>query len=303
LRRYAGGVEQMGARGYVGQADGVSALGPVQQVQAVLERAHTLVEGPRIGAGGELIYSDVIAGGLFSCSTSGEVSELLAGRRGIGGIVAHADGGWVISGKTVLHLRPDGSQRELLAAEGACGYNDISSTPGGDLLAGELRYRPMVGQPPRPGRLLRLAPGGEPTVLSDRVTWPNGIGVSPDGLTVYISDYSDGTVLALALSGGGERVLCRSPQGSVDGLAVDARGGVWVALGEGGAVARFDAAGALQEIIDLPAQFVSSISFGGGDMRDVLISTADNQLMAETGGTLLRARSAIPGLPVAPVRV
>ncbi len=281
----------------------MSFLGPVEPVEPVLERTHTLLEGPRISPGGELIYSDVIAGGLFACAPSGEVSELLAGRRGIGGIVPHADGGWVISGRTVLHLRPDGSQRELLAGEGACGYNDLSSTPDGALLAGELRYRPMAGEPPRPGRLLRLAPGGEPVTLSERVTWPNGIGVSPDGRTVYVSDYSGGTVLALALSGGGARVLCRSPQGSADGLAVDAQGGIWVALGEGGAVARFDAAGALAEVMDLPAQFVSSISFGGPDMRDVLISTADNRVTPQTGGTLLRARSSIPGLPVAPVRV
>ncbi len=99
----------------------MSALGPVEQVEPVLERAHTLLEGPRIGPGGELICGDVIAGGLFSCSPSGAVSELLAGRRGIGGIVPHAGGGWVTSGRTVLHLRPDGSQRELLTGEGACG--------------------------------------------------------------------------------------------------------------------------------------------------------------------------------------
>ncbi len=280
----------------------MSALGQVQQVEPVLERAHTLLEGPRIGLTGELVYSDVIAGGLFSCSSSGAVSELLAGRRGIGGVVPHTDGGWVISGRTVLHLRPDGSQRELLAAEGACGYNDLFSTPGGDLLAGELRYRPMVGEQPRAGRLLRLAPGQEPLALSERVVWPNGIGLAPDGMTAYVSDYSNGTVLALDLSGGGERVLCSSPRGSADGLAVDEQGGIWVALGEGGGVARFDGSGDLQELIELPAQFVSSISFGGPDMRDVLISTADNPLMAEKGGTLLRARSSIAGLPVTPVR-
>ena len=267
----------------------------------MLERMHTLLEGPRIGPDGELVYSDVIAGGLFSCSPAGVVSELLPGRRGIGGILAHADGGWVISGRTVLHLGPDGSQRELLALAGACGFNDIFSTPDGDLLAGELRYRPMAGEPPQPGRLLRLGRGGELQELTRLVTWPNGIGVSPDGESAYVSDYSSGAVLAVPLAGGAERILCRSPRGSADGLAVDADGGIWVALGEGGGIARFDDAGSLQEVIDVPAQFVSSISFGGPDMRDVLISTADNPVRPESGGTLLRGRSEVPGMPVAPV--
>ncbi len=53
----------------------------------------------------------------------------------------------------------------------------------------------------------------------------------------------------------------------------------------------------------LPASFSSSLSFGGADMRDVLISTADNHVNPELGGTLLRARSEVAGLAVGPVRV
>ena len=110
-------------------------------------------------------------------------------------------------------------------------------------------------------------------------------------------------MLACPLAGGAAREFAASPRGSADGLAVDAEGGVWVALGEGAGVARFDAGGELSEILDVPAGFVSSVSFGGPDMRDVLISTADNLLEPELGGTLLSARSEIAGLPIAPVAV
>ena len=78
---------------------------------------------------------------------------------------------------------------------------------------------------------------------------------------------------------------------------------MWVALGEGGAVARFHSDGRLDEVISLPASFVSSISFGGEDMRDVLMSTADNHVQPELGGTLLRARSEVAGLRLQPVAV
>ena len=103
--------------------------------------------------------------------------------------------------------------------------------------------------------------------------------------------------------GGETREFCASPRGSADGLAVDGDGAVWVALGEGGAIARFLADGQLDGVIDLPANFVSSLSFGGAGMRDVLITTADNDVQPDLGGTLLRARSEVAGLALTPVVV
>jgi gluconolactonase len=264
----------------------VSLLSAPEPVRAVLERPHGLLEGPRIAPGGEMVYSDVLAGGVYACSPAGDVRTLLAKRRGIGGIVPHADGGGVISGRSLIHLLPSGEQRELLADEGACGFNDLASTASGELLAGMLRYRPMAGEPPREGALLLL---GE------------GIGLAPDRHTVYLSDYAERRVLVTDLDGAETREFARSPKGSADGLAVDAEGGVWVALGEGGGVARFEPGGRLDEVIAMPAAFVSSLSFGGPDLCDVLITTADNREQPELGGTLLRARSELPGLPVYPV--
>ena len=281
----------------------MSALSAPEPVEAVLRRPHSLLEGPRIGTDGELVYSDVIAGGVFSCSPGdGEVEELLPRRRGIGGIVPHADGGWVLSGRTVIHLSPDGEQRELLSDPDVPGYNDLFATPAGELLAGELRYRPMREEEPREGRVVSLAPGGAAQTRCRPVRWPNGIGLSPDGATLYVSDYARREVLACSSSGGAEpRRFAASPRGSADGLAVDEEGCVWLALGEGGAVARLDPEGQLLELVELPARFVSSISFGGADRRDVAITTADSLIEPELGGMVLRARSAVAGLPVTPV--
>ena len=277
-------------------------LSRLEPVAAVLERPHGLLEAPRFGASGELVFSDVLGGGLWSCSADGALTELMPRRRGIGGAVAHAHGGWVISGRTLLHLRADGTQRELLAGDGACGFNDLGATPDGELLAGVLRYRALAGEPERDGQLIRIDARGTVTVLSERVTWQNGIGVAPDGNTIYVSDYARACVLALP-DGQEMRELCRSPRGSADGLAVDAEGGVWVALGQGGAIGRFLPDGRLDELVPVPAQFVSSLCFGGADMRDVLISTAGNHLKPELGGTLFRARSEIAGLALSPVVV
>jgi gluconolactonase len=278
-------------------------LSRIEPVVAVLKRPHGLLEAPRFGASGELLFSDALGGGLWTCSADGELSELLPRRRGIGGAVAHADGGWVISGRTLLHLRPDGTQRELLGGDGVCGFNDLGATHDGELLAGVLRYRPLAGEPERDGQLIRIDTRGTVTVLSERVTWPNGIGVAPDGNTIYLSDYARACVLAVSPDGQEVRELCRSPGGSADGLAVDAEGGVWVALGQGGAIGRFLPDGRLDELVTVPAQFVSSLCFGGPDLRDVLITTAGNHVNPELGGALFRARCQIGGLALSPVVV
>ena len=88
------------------------------------------------------------------------IREVLPRRRGIGGIVAHADGGWVISGRSVIHLLPGGEQREILSGEEVCGFNDLGAGADGALLAGVLRYRPLAGEEPRPGQLLAVGRDG-----------------------------------------------------------------------------------------------------------------------------------------------
>jgi sugar lactone lactonase YvrE len=263
-----------------------------------LRRQGTLLEGPRADADGNVLFNDVLGGGAYRLTAAGEIETLVPKRRGIGGILPHAQGGIVVSGRSVVHVR-DGETRELLDVDGVEGFNDISTDADGHVLAGGLRFHPFEGEDPRPGEVWRIDGPGSAEVVAEGILWPNGIGHSPDRAVMYVSDYARGQVLAFP---GGD-VFAESPQGSVDGLAVDVEGGVWVALADGGGVARFLPDGRLEGIADVPAGFVTSVSFGGEGRRDVYVTTADSLAEPETGGAIFRARAEVAGMPIADATV
>ena len=253
-----------------------------------------LLEAPRANERGGVTFSDVTNGGVHRVDGAGQVSALLDRRRGIGGLVPHRQGGYVVSGRDLARLGVDGTLTTLLAPEGVRGFNDLTTTPDGDVLAGGLRFSPMAGEDPAPGEIWRLRPGGEADVVFTGITWPNGLGLSPDGATFYAADFQTGEVLTAPAAGGELETFAAMPRGSADGLAVDAEGHVWVALGQGAGLARLRPGGELDAVVDVPAEFVSSVSFGGEDLRDLFVTTA---------GALLTARCAVAGLPVASAAV
>ena len=199
-----------------------------------LASGFSLLEAPCWDGAGGVYFSDVLQGGVRRWSDAG-VEDVLPKRRGIGGMCLHADGGLVMSGRDVIHVRGD-EQRVLLGGiEGVTGFNDLGTDADGRVYVGALRFNPFAGESPKPGQVWRIDASGASAVL-EGIDWPNGIAFSPDGATMYACDYAHGTVLT-----GRREVFARSPAGSADGLAVDETGGVWVAMGEAGAIARFEA--------------------------------------------------------------
>ena len=262
-----------------------------------LVSGYSLLEGPTVDAEGGVVFSDVIKGGVYRWSPDG-VEQVVPKRRGVGGIALHEGGGLIVTGRDVQHVR-DGESRPLLTLEGVAGFNDLATAPDGSVYVGALRFHPFAGDAPVPGEIWRITADDQPSPVAGGVLWANGIGFSPDGRTAYGSDYARSCVLAwdVAEDGSlsGSSVFAELPAGSADGLAVDVEGGVWVATGQAGSLARFPPDGGLARKLDVPASFVSSLCFGGDDMRDLFVTTGD--------GTLLRGRSEVPGLPLTPARV
>jgi sugar lactone lactonase YvrE len=257
---------------------------------------YRLAEAPCADADGAIYFSDALGGGVYRWSSDEGVETVIPKRRGVGGLCLHADGGLVVTGRQVLHVR-EGESRTLLDVDGVTGFNDLAPGPDGSVYVGALRFMPFGGEEPVPGEIWRIGPGGGEELFGD-IEWANGIGLSPDGETVYACDFASGEVTAFEPASGTRRVFARSPSGDADGLAVDVEGGVWVALGSGGGIGRFSPEGTLDEVVEVPAGFVSSLCFGGEDGRDVYVTTADNTDDPSLAGTLFRTRFDVAGLPV-----
>jgi gluconolactonase len=247
----------------------------------------------------------VLLGGVHHWSPDGTVEVVVPKRRGIGGLVLHADGGLVVAGRDVSHFGA-GEPRRLLELPGVVGFNDMITDARGRVYVGSLRSPALTDQPRVPGELWRIDGPGRATEVYADVPFANGVGFSPDGKTIYQSDYDSRVVLAHDLGGDGRglnrRILARVPA-NPDGLCVDSAGTLWVALAGGGGVARLLPSGEPDGILEIPASFVSSVCFGGADGRDLFVTTGDNREHPERQGTIFRTRVDVPGLIAPPARV
>ena len=157
------------------------------------------------------------------------------------------------------------------------------------------------------GALYRVSHGVATRVLRD-ITIPNGQCWSPDDRTFYFADSAEGRIRAYDYDDGelrNARTLVDAGMlpGRPDGATVDAEGFVWSARYGGGGVARLDAKGRVERFLRLPVTQVSSVMFGGADLRTLFVTTSrqrmsDDALAREPlAGALLAVDAGVRGLP------
>lgn len=271
-----------------------------------LASGYGLVEGPTVDRDGNLYFSDVLGGGVYRRDPDGEITIVVPKRRGVGGIVLHADGGVVVSGRDIVHVR-EGANRRLFAADGVLGWNDICADSAGRLFAGSLRF-PVFdpGAEPVPGELWRIDGTDEAVVLYRGILHANGVALSPGERTIYNSDTRNNVILVHAIADdgtAGDRRAFHFPPGAPDGMAFDAQGLLWVASARSGCIARLTPDGELDRVVDLPAATVTSLCFAGDGESEVYVATADNTDEPERRGSIFRIDAGVGGAPVPRARV
>lgn len=243
------------------------------------------------------------ATGRFNTFSVSEPVTALA-RRAAGGFVAIAQTGlhaWDPRTNTYQRLfglpQPDRPQ---------IGYNDAAVDRQGRLLVGTVNTEdPFLPE----GSLYRLDPDGSLHELDTGYATANGIGLSPDGRTVYVADQRHRRIMVLDYdpatgTASRRRLFARVPddQGMPDGLIVDAEGFVWSGHWDGWRLTRYDPDGRIERQVRFPVNHVISFAFGGSDLDELYVTTScwgftevERQAMP-LAGDLFRLRPGVRGL-------
>ena len=271
-----------------------------------------LIEGPVWDRARGLYFSDVINGGVHLLDASGKISLAVPRRRGIGGMSLHASGGLVVGGRDIAWVSlADGTTHSLLSLDaipGATGFNDLTTDEAGRIYVGSLAYQVFGGEAPKPGHLHVIDLDGTMRTLSDGVMLTNGLGFSHDGQRLYHSDARAPLVRVYDVKSDGSvgpwRLFATlGASGVPDGLKVAGDGSVWVADARGGRVAVFNADGTHRKDVAIPLPMVTSLCFGGTDLRDLYIVTGSRGGPHENCGSIFRMHVEIAGLPLPVARV
>jgi len=231
-------------------------------------------------------------------SVPGVVSLALPRRRG-GAVIGLPDGLHLLDGDDPLIAPIESDRTDTRTNDGACDA------------AGRLWVGTMALDERSPvAALYRVDPHLGVTTVLTGTTISNGLGWSPSGRDFFFIDSPTRRVDVFdfdpdtgALEGR-RRFAAVEVEGAVpDGLAVDAEGGVWVALHGGWGLHCYSPDGELAAVVDLPVARITSCCFGGPELRDLYVTTrreglSTSELAAQPlAGALLRLDVGVAGLP------
>lgn len=245
---------------------------------------HLLAESPRWDAARcRLSWVDIVAG---TVCVAGRASDgwLVPVRHHVGPLVTAAvpmpEGGWWVAvGPEVVTLTEQGEIRgshiSVTDYFPAVRTNDTVLDPAGHLLVGlfaEDRNSPHGG-------VLRVDPAtGQVRPVLEGLVTANGLGVTLDRRGLLAVDTARGTLTRYTYdvdsgtASDPEVLVHDTGPGSLDGLALDPAGDVWLAVWGAGEIRRYSPTGHLEATIQTPVPRPSAVAFVGYD-RDLLVVT------------------------------
>lgn len=244
-------------------------------------------EGPRWFEG-LLWFSDMLGEAVHTVTLSGSMTTLPVPGHSPSGLGFRPDGTLlIVSTQDRQVLRYDGDTVELLAD-----LSDLAPAALGDMVVDE-QSRAYVGSQARTdGVIVRIDPDGTRAVVAESLDFPNGMVITPDGTTLIVAESTARRLSAFTIrpdgSLGDRRVFIDGLDGPPDGLAIDAEGGVWVALTLAHEFQRIAPDGsAVTDRIDAGGRTAIACALGGVEGRTLFMVTTTDAHPERLVGTKL----------------
>jgi sugar lactone lactonase YvrE len=248
-------------------------------------------------------WVDMLAGDVLSLAAAGGPIERLHVGDVAAAVRPRAGGGLVVAVERGFALvDPAGAVTTLpeVWRDPTVRMNDGACDPQGKFYCGSMAYDEAPGR----GALHRLDPDGRVATVLAEVTISNGLAWRADGASALYVDSPTRWVDELDFDPATGTFPARRPAiaiepavGIPDGIALDADGGVWVALWGGGAVHRYGRDGTLDAVIELPVRNVSACALDPeGHLYVTTSAQGDDRHPA--AGALFVADVGVAGLPL-----
>ena len=229
---------------------------------------------------GVLYWADISRPRLFRYDPRSGTNECLLESNAVRGISVQENGALLLSGPNAsLAEWQDGELTPLTdGLPGDSTFNDSCVDAEGRLYGSQMALHGENDEVLTPGRICRVDPDGSYHTVAEGIGAPNGITISGDDKALYVADNSCATVWAYAYDrAGGElgerREFVVLPEGTPDGMDVDADGNLWLTHCGGGCVVCYDLTGNELRRIDFPCGGITACTFGGLNLETLYVTS------------------------------
>jgi sugar lactone lactonase YvrE len=256
-------------------------------------------EGPVWHPDGHLLFTDVARSQILTWRPDQDVALWRDESGGAYGLALDADGRVIAAEHSARRVRRYEGDAATTLAESTPeqplqGPSDVAVGPDGTIYFTDPVATAAGRDPPVRSGVYRIGPDGVVSVFTDDVSFPNGVAVSRDGATLFVSDGADRTLLSYAIESEGTagparqlasvRPWKRGVLGTADGITLDEEGRIYLA-GPGG-VWVLDQNGGRLGVIATP-ETPANCTFGDADRRTLYITarTSLYRVRMNVGGT------------------
>jgi gluconolactonase len=260
----------------------------------LVKEGFVFTEGPVGTYDGGLFFSDIGSKTIYRMDPAGKITIARGNTLGANGLALNASELYAAEGSGKLISRGNQNGRvatvlDKIGGEPLGAPNDMIFDSNGGFYFTDPGMAPLLpADPSRHGKVYYAASTGarEPLLVDDKLAFPNGLTITPDGKALLLDDTLGDTIWAIDLApkkgkkrGKGiiKTAFAKIPEltngvSMADGMAVDRESRVYVATGAG--VQVFDKKGKPLGTIKVP-RTPSNLAFSGPDKQTLYITARE----------------------------